>query len=339
MTIMRSTDRPDQHRPRGVAHLVTLGVTTLALILAACGGSAIAPSPTPTVAKATLAPATTAPATPAPTATTAAAAVVNIEAYQEGSGFLFKADQIAVPAGKVTFNFKNNGTMIHEVLVYPIQDVTKLLALKRKGTDAEEKDFIKGLAVGLMDIDPGKSATGDATLAPGFYELACWAMGKNPDGTTYEHFDRGQTLTLAVTGPGGPAASVGTASNTVAVEMKGEETGSWLFVPDRLVLSAGEVSFKVTNSMMMEHDLVLHPLGDITPLVTFKLQGPGKGFDYMKVKGTELFEDLPAGKTDTKPFKLTPGYWVAACYMVSKGTDGTSFMHRDRGQRIVFLVK
>jgi len=25
--------------------------------------------------------------------------------------------------------------------------------------------------------------------------------------------------------------------------------------------------------------------------------------------------------------------------MVSKGTDGTSFMHRDRGQRIVFLVK
>jgi len=335
---MRSADRPDQHRPRGSAPVLTLGVTALALIFAACGGGAVAPSPT-AVAKATLAPATTAPATPVATATPAAAAVVNVEAYQEGSGFLFKADQIAVPAGKVTFNFKNNGTMTHEVLVYPIQDVTKLLALKRKGTDAEEKDFIKGLAVGLMDIDPGKSATGDATLAPGFYELACWAMGKNPDGTPYEHYDKGQTLTLAVTGPGGPAASVGTASNTVAVEMKGEETGSWLFVPDHLVLSAGEINFKATNSMMMEHDFVLHPLGDITPLVTFKLQGPGSGFDYGKVKGTELFADLPAGKTDTKTFKLTPGYWVAACYMVSKGTDGTSFIHRDRGQRIVFLVK
>ena len=37
--------------------------------------------------------------------------------------------------------------------------------------------------------------------------------------------------------------------------------------------------------------------------------------------------------------KLTPGVWCAACYMVSKGTDGTSFIHRDRGQRFVFLVK
>jgi hypothetical protein len=31
--------------------------------------------------------------------------------------------------------------------------------------------------------------------------------------------------------------------------------------------------------------------------------------------------------------------WAAACFMVSKDTDGTSFMHRDRGQRFSFLVK
>lgn len=335
---MRSADRPDQHRPRGVVRLVTLGVTALALILAACGGGAVAPSPT-AVAKATLAPATTAPATPAPTATPAAAAVVNVEAYQEGSGFLFKADQIAVPAGKVTFNFRNDGKQTHELMVYPLQDLSAMLAQKRQGKDVDEMKYIKDMAGEAADIDPGKSATFDATLKPGFYELACHVIGKNPDGSTFLHYDKGQTLTLAVTGPGGPAASVGTASNTVAVEMKGEETSSWLFVPDHLVLSAGEVNFKATNSMMMEHDFVLHPLGDITPLVTFKLQGPGSGFDYGKVKGTELFADLPAGKTDTKTFKLTPGYWVAACYMVSKGTDGTSFIHRDRGQRIVFLVK
>jgi len=214
------------------------GLTSIAIVLSACGGAATAsPSPSATAAaKATLAPVTA--ATTAPTA--AAAAVVNVEAYQAGDSFLLKADQIAVPAGKVTFNFKNTGTMTHEVLVYPVQDVTKLLALKRSGNDAEEKDYIKGLAVGLMDIESGKTATADATLAPGFYELACWAVGKNPDGTTYEHFDKGQTLTLVVTGPGGPAASVGIASNTVAVEMKGEEAGSWLLVPDRLVLSAGE---------------------------------------------------------------------------------------------------
>lgn len=130
-----------------------------------------------------------------------------------------------------------------------------------------------------------------------------------------------------------------TASNTMALEMKGEEAGSWLFVPDRLVVSAGDVTFKVTNSMKTVHDVVLHPLGDITTLVTFKLKGPGSGFDYGKVKGTELFEDVPIGKTETKTMKLTPGLWVAACYIAGTNADGSKFMHRDRGQRITFLVK
>lgn len=334
---MRSADRPDQHRPRGVARLVTLGVTTLALIFAACGGAAVAPSPT-AVAKATLAPPTATPATPAPTATVAAAVVVNVEAFQVGSSFLLKADQISVPAGKVTFNFKNNGTMTHEVLVYPIQDVTKLVALKRKGTDAEEKDFIKGLAVGLMDIDPGKSATGDATLAPGFYELACWAMGKNPDGTTYEHYDKGQTLTLTVTGAGGPAASIATPTSAIAVEMKDGSDGSWVFNLDKLVATAGDVTFKVTNNMKIEHDFIVYPIGDISGAVAASLKtGHDTGFDT--AGATELISNLAPGKTESKSIKLTPGYWAMICPMVSKNADGSAFIHRDMGQRITFLVK
>ena len=333
---MRTAERPDPHRPKSVGRLVILGATALALVLAACGGAAVAPSPT-TVAKATLAAATIAPATTAPTAASTGPAVVNIEASQVGNSFLLKADQISVPAGKVTFNFKNSGALTHEVLVYPVQDVTKLVALKRQGTDAEEKDFIKGLAVGLMDIDPGKSATGDATLAPGFYELACWAVGKNPDGTTYEHYDKGQTITLAVTGPGGPAASISTPATTINVAMQDGPNGSWLFTPDTLVAKAGAVTFTLTNGMKINHDFVVFPISDVSGPIAAGLKS-GQDIDLAS-PAVSLFQDLAPGKTDSKSVKLAAGTYVMACFMVSRNPDGTTFVHRDMGQRITFLVK
>ncbi|HEY8732466.1 MAG TPA: hypothetical protein VIN69_10905 [Candidatus Limnocylindria bacterium] len=311
------------------------GLTSIAIVLSACGGAATAsPSPSATAAaKATLAPVTA--ATTAPTA--AAAAVVNVEAYQAGDSFLLKADQIAVPAGKVTFNFKNTGTMTHEVLVYPVQDVTKLLALKRSGNDAEEKDYIKGLAVGLMDIESGKTATADATLAPGFYELACWAVGKNPDGSTYEHFDKGQTLTLAVTGPGGPSAAITTAANAIKVTMQDGTDGSWVLIPDRLVATAGDVTFTLTNGMKIDHDFAVYPLGDVSGPIAAGLKS-GQDID-LTAPAVELFQDLAPGKTDSKSVKLAAGTYVMACFMVSKNADGTTFVHRDMGQRITFIVK
>lgn len=305
-----------------------------AILLGACGGAA-APSPSPTeVAKATL------PPTAQPTPSPAPAAVVNIEAGESDSGFYLKADRLAVPAGKVTFNFVNKGKLTHELMVYPTQDVTTLLGLHRQDKKADEVALLKGMAGMAEDIDAGKSATFSGTLAPGLWELACHARSKDPAGKTFTHFDKGQFLTLAVIGPGGPAATVTTPASTLSVEMKGDEAASWPFVPDRLVVSAGEVAFKVTNSMKVEHDFVVNPLIDTTVLVTTKLDmGISHGFDYGKINGTELFEDLAPGKTETKTLKLTPGLYVAACYMVSKAADGTSFIHRDRGQRFTFEVR
>ncbi|HZP97310.1 MAG TPA: hypothetical protein VFC31_13405 [Candidatus Limnocylindria bacterium] len=313
-------------------------VAAVSLLLTACGGAA-APAPTATAAP-TVAQATLAPATPAPTATTAAA-VVNIEAGEAPDGhFYMTADRLAVPAGKVTFNFVNKGKLTHEVMVYPVQDITTLLALHRQDSKADEAALLKGMAGMAEDIDAGKSATFSGTLAPGFYELACHARSKDPAGKTFTHFDKGQFLTLAVIGPGGPAASVTTPASTLSVEMKGDEAASWLFVPDRLVVTAGEVAFKVTNNMKVEHDFVVSPVIDTTVLVTTKIDmGMAHGFDYGKIKGTELLADLAPGKSDTKTLKLAPGLYVAACYMVGKAADGTSFLHRDRGQRFVFEVK
>jgi uncharacterized cupredoxin-like copper-binding protein len=333
---MHAQDTRTEHRgPR----LRTLGVTVVAvsLLITACGGTA-APAPSETAA-ATAAKATVAPATSAPAATQAAA-VVNVEAYESGDGYFLKADTLVVAAGPVTFNFKNAGKLTHELMVYPVQDIGTLLTLHRADKKADEEALLKSMAGMAEDVDAGKSASFNATLKPGFYELGCHARSKDAMGMTYTHFDKGQFLTLAVTGPGGPSASVTTPASTLAIEMTGDEKTSWLFSPDRLVVSAGEVTFKVTNNMKAEHDFVVSPIGDTSKYVAAAMMpGMTHNDDYSSFKGTELLEDLAPGKTESKTFKLTPGLWVAACYMTSTGSDGAAFLHRDHGQRFVFMVK
>ncbi len=334
---MTTNERPNRGERR--ANLTRRSLLTAVaaagggLALAACGGAA-APSPSPTaVAKATLPPATPAPATPAPATaapTAAPVATVNVVA----KNFVFELDKLVVPAGNVRFNFKNAGDMTHDFWIYPPQDLTAYLAKKRAGEKVKGRDYLKG-ASELFDLEAGKSEVKDYEVKPGYYELACFVQSKNPDGSTYVHIDKGQTLWLTVTGPGFPPAAT-TPANTIAVEMKGEEAGAWLFVPDKLVVPAGDVTFKVTNSMKMEHDFKVHPLGDISAFVTKKLTGVK---DYASIKAIGLLDDVPAGKTETKTTKLTPGLWVGACYILAKNPDGTPFLHSDRGQRFVFTVK
>lgn len=309
-----------------------------AVILGACGGAA-APSPEPTaVTKATLPPATAAPATTAP-AGAPTAAVVNIEAAESETGFFWKADRLIVAAGEVTFNVTNKGKLTHELMVYPVQDVTEVLEASRLDKHAHGDDLIKGIVASEEFIEPGETVTVKANLAPGIYEIACHIRGQDADGATFTHFDKGQILTIAVTGTGGPAATVGTPASTLALEMKGEEAASWLFVPDHLVVPAGSVTFNVTNSMRSEHDVVIHPLLDTTKVVQELLEHGGHFDAWDTVKGVQLFHDLAPGKTDTKTLTLAPGFYMAACYMVSNTADGEPFIHRDRGQRIVFEVR
>ncbi|MBI3680396.1 MAG: cupredoxin domain-containing protein [Acidobacteria bacterium] len=326
------------------------GVLVLAALVAACAAPTPAAQPTaipPTVTPLpppptpTKPPAPTAvPATPTPAAPAEVVTTVNVVAKEAGNSYIFEVDKSAVPAGKVRFEFKNAGKMTHEIWIYPTQDISAMMALKRADKKLEETDYIKGVVGEAEDVDPGKSASIEATLKPGFYELACFVRSKNPDGSTYVHLNKGQFFTLAVTGPGGPSANVATAASTMTVQMmpgSGDLSSSWLFVPDRLVVNAGDVSFKVTNNMKEEHDFTLYPVGDVSDFVANKLK-TGKG-DYDSIKATELMEDLEAGKTDTKTIKLTPGVWAAVCLMVGKNADGSSFIHYERGQRFVFTVK
>ncbi len=298
------------------------------------------PSPPPAVQPSATRP--PAPTLPAASPTAAAQAVtVNVVAREADNGFVFDVDQPAVPSGKVKFVFKNAGKMTHELFVFPLQDISGVLAKMRAGEKVDEEKEIKGVAAAVEDVDPGKTETVEADLKPGWYELACFVKSKNPDGTTFVHYDKGQFFDLAVTGTGGPSPQVSTAGNSVTVEMTGDEAGSWLFVPDRVVVNAGQVTFKVTNHMKAKHEFVVHKIGDLVEFKQTLLKGAHAEVheELEPLAAQELIEDLDPGKTEEKTVQLSPGVWVAACYLVSQNPDGSSFIHSDRGQHITFIVK
>lgn len=327
-----------------------LGAVGVPLLAAACGESGGAASQSATQQPTTAPtpppppPPPPAPATPTGGSTgasaTGAETTIKVEAYERENGFFFRVDKLVFPAGKVTFDFTNTSTkQNHELWVYPVQDLTAMLALKRADQDADENQYIQGLVGSAEDIEPGKSATVAGTLAPGFYELACFIRGKNSDGSTFVHCDKGQSVTVAATGPSGLTPLSGSATDTVSVVMTGDPNGSWLFIPDRLAVPTGDVTFKVTNQMKEEHDFVVYPLEDVSEFIAMTLKGEMEP-DYSKLKGALVVKaNLSSGQTIEKVEKLTPGMWAAACFMTSRNRDGTSFLHRDRGQHFSFLAQ
>jgi len=345
------TTRPMTRRRPIVLMGLLAGVAGVPALLAACGSATTTTQgPAGGTAAGAAVPAvpTVAVATPqmaVPTAANAApvtAGPISVTAKEDGDNLLFDVDRLAIPAGPVQVTFKNAGKMVHEVYLYPVQDLTSFLAQRRAGVHAEEADYIKHIVGNVEDADPGKGGEFQGTLTPGFYELACFVMSKRPDGSTYVHFDKGQSVTIAAIGPGGPSADVLTPASEMKVQMlpgEGDLARSWLFVPDRLVVTAGKVTFTVTNHMDEEHDFVVYRLGDISTLVANRLAGKKSEDDYKSVHGDEIMEDLPKGQTWTRTMDLTPGMWAAACFMVSKSADGSSFLHRDRAQRFTFVVK
>jgi uncharacterized cupredoxin-like copper-binding protein len=328
-----------------------VGLAGGATLLSACGTSAPPPPPTRAPAAAPTAPPAPAPPTAIPAAqappqtgpaTTAAQlpSSLTVSAREAGGTYLLEPDTLAVPAGLLPITFKNEAKVNHELWLYPQQDVSRMLRQKRLGQDVSETDYIKAIAGNTEETEPGKSATFKATLAPGLYELACFMLAPNPDGSTAVHFDKGQSATIAAVGPNGPSPSILTPAGTMNVSLTPAAASlgdSWLFVPDRLVLRAGQVSFSVTNKMDLEHELVIYPITDVSTFVTQQLIT--QGTDYAAIHGQQVIDKIPVGKTVQATAQLTPGTWVAACWMVSKNTDGSSFLHRDKGQRFTFQVK
>lgn len=102
-------------------------------------------------------------------------------AYKDSAPMGFTPNKYVVPAGEVEFVATNTSSfMEHEMLVVPIQDITKALPYN---TDTERMDEDAAGALGeIAETEPGETGTVTLTLEPGTYMLTCnvpnhYAMG------------------------------------------------------------------------------------------------------------------------------------------------------------------
>jgi uncharacterized cupredoxin-like copper-binding protein len=176
---------------RRTSVLVATTATVAALALAVgCGSSSSssagagtteatttpALSPTSTVGDVENEPTTTL-ATTAPTGAARVAIVMGRPAE-----FSMVAKPAQVPAGKVTFDVANRGTILHEMVVVPGDGAA---ALKRPDGTASEK----GSPGEVPDVQPGKGGAVTITLPAGRYVVLCNLPG---------HFAGGMYTTLVV---------------------------------------------------------------------------------------------------------------------------------------------
>jgi uncharacterized cupredoxin-like copper-binding protein len=99
-----------------------------------------------------------------------------------------KVDRKTVPAGKVTFNVRNDARELqHEMLVSPVTDENVVLPYNVTENRVDEEK--SGDLGEVSELDPGKSGALTLDLKPGTYVLFCNIPG---------HFMAGMWTTIVV---------------------------------------------------------------------------------------------------------------------------------------------
>ena len=145
---------------RSLAAIGAIGAITVGA--AACGSSSSTDTGTAT-------PASTAQA--GTTGTTTAAATTVPATLAGTSPFSLELGTTDIPAGKVTFDVVNKGTMVHELVV--LKTTTPGKDLKVTNGTADETGNIGETG----DMAAGSSKTLTVTLAPGHYVVLCNLAG------------------------------------------------------------------------------------------------------------------------------------------------------------------
>lgn len=94
--------------------------------------------------------------------------------------FKIEADATSAPAGQVTYNIKNNGTIAHEFVVIKTDDAASALPVA-SGESVVDEDQLTGIDE-KEDIEPGTSVTLTVNLEAGHYALICNVEGHYTSG-------------------------------------------------------------------------------------------------------------------------------------------------------------
>ena len=94
-----------------------------------------------------------------------------------------------IPAGDVTFNVTNDGTIVHEFVVFKTDDAEDALPEESDEPEVNEDDPSLTSMGEVEDVDPGSSKSFSATLEPGDYVGICNVEG---------HYDSGMHIHFTV---------------------------------------------------------------------------------------------------------------------------------------------
>jgi uncharacterized cupredoxin-like copper-binding protein len=153
-------------------------------------------------------------AEPADDGAGAGATTVGVVMKETEEGWAFELDRTEVPAGEVTFEVTNEGKLEHELMIYPPQDLSHMLAELVAAAETGEEDAheeeeedahgeeIEGLVMSLegedeLVLEPDESGSFTVNLAPGSYELGC-VIVETIGGETFTHYEKGMHTTLTV---------------------------------------------------------------------------------------------------------------------------------------------
>ena len=240
---------------------------------------------------------TTATTTPTDTTASDASATTNANGTSivtvdlaKTSTFSLAPSVNSVPAGKVTFNIKNDGTMVHEMVVVKTEKTPQQLA-EPDGT-ANESTSVGEAA----DIAGGASKSVTLKLIPGHYILLCNLPGHYKGGM-YDEFN----VTAPVVKPVVPVTGV----TDVAVALAANDQFS--MQSSLKTVKAGKVRFIVTNFGTMTHEMVA-VLTDKTPKQLTEPDGTAN-------ESTSVGEaaDLEPGATKMVTLDLKAGHYILLC--------------------------
>ena len=218
-----------------------------------------------------------------------------------------------IPAGLTKFVLKGAGQQIHHATIARLDDGKTVAdlqaAFKTPGPPPSWVTFVGGPNV----PDPGAEANATVDLAPGNYALICFV--DTPD--KVPHFAKGMVHGFTVTGTSSNAMAPTADVNLVL--------NDYVFNFDK-PLTAGRHTIKVTNPAAQDHEIQLiqlnsgKTLSDMQQWIA-KMSGPAPG------RAVGGIASMKPGTTNYFEVDLTPGEYVAICFVPDKGDGKPHFEH------------
>ena len=218
-----------------------------------------------------------------------------------------------IPAGLTKIVLKGAGQQIHHATIARLDDGKTVAdlqaAFKTPGPPPSWVTFVGGPNV----PDPGAEANATVDLAPGNYALICFV--DTPD--KVPHFAKGMVHGFTVTGT--PTNAMAPTANVNLV------LEDYVFNFDK-PLTAGRHTIKVTNPAAQDHEIQLiqldsgKTLSDMQQWIA-KMSGPAPG------RAVGGVASMKPGTTNYFDVDLTPGEYVAICFVPAKSDGKPHFEH------------